>query len=278
MSYVDLINIDRVVRDWLRNLYWTKNHRRHLLKSESRRKSTKDHIRLYQRRMTNIGLESTKLEHFIVIAIVLTRQRSQSIGTIHSLVITETADSHRWSWRFWKKWIRSTFSQSKLKCIVNTCIWHPQTETSALVGSLVPNGKWPQWQNGAVSEAIEKGHWLILERLNPVLEQTPQWIPLENNQTKLMIVSPNFRLIDTSVVQSIFDSSISRFRFDTERNIHQSIQIVFSNQRSLVDQLSWQNASLFVGSTVYFNWNIRNIFKAFRFRSIHPRYCSRHSN
>lgn len=84
----------------------------------------------------------------------------------------------------------------------------PQTEPSALVGSVIPNIQCPQWQDGPVSEAIEKGHWLILEnfseassavleRLNSVLEQPPQWIKLENNQTTPVTVSSNFRLIAT---------------------------------------------------------------------------------
>ncbi|CAF2953951.1 unnamed protein product [Rotaria sp. Silwood2] len=84
----------------------------------------------------------------------------------------------------------------------------PQTEPAALVGSLVPHPKLPQWHDGAVSEAIAKGHWLILEnfseassavleRLNPVLEQPPQWVKVENNETEPVQVSPNFRIIAT---------------------------------------------------------------------------------
>ena len=46
----------------------------------------------------------------------------------------------------------------------------PQTEPAALVGSLVPQGKAPVWQNGAVTEAVSKGLWLILENL---LEVSP---------------------------------------------------------------------------------------------------------
>ncbi|CAF1192426.1 unnamed protein product, partial [Didymodactylos carnosus] len=84
----------------------------------------------------------------------------------------------------------------------------PQTEPAALVGSLVPHPKLPQWHDGAVSEAITKGHWLILEnfseassavleRLNPVLEQPAQWVKVENNETEPVRVSPNFRIIAT---------------------------------------------------------------------------------
>ncbi|CAF3432646.1 unnamed protein product [Rotaria socialis] len=84
----------------------------------------------------------------------------------------------------------------------------PQTEPAALVGSLVPHPKLPHWHDGAVSEAIAKGHWLILEnfseassavleRLNPVLEQPPQWVKVENNETEPVSVNPNFRIIAT---------------------------------------------------------------------------------
>ncbi|CAF0790029.1 unnamed protein product [Adineta steineri] len=84
----------------------------------------------------------------------------------------------------------------------------PQTEPAALVGSLVPHPKFPRWHDGAVSEAITKGHWLILEnfseassavleRLNPVLEQPPQWVKVENNETEPVSVNPNFRIIAT---------------------------------------------------------------------------------
>ncbi|CAF4468675.1 unnamed protein product, partial [Didymodactylos carnosus] len=84
----------------------------------------------------------------------------------------------------------------------------PQTEPAALVGSLVPHPILPQWHDGAVREAITKGHWLILEnfseassavleRLNPVLEQPPQWVKLENNEVEPVRVSPNFRIIAT---------------------------------------------------------------------------------
>lgn len=84
----------------------------------------------------------------------------------------------------------------------------PQTEPAALVGSLVPHPKLPEWRDGAVSEAIGKGHWLILEnfseassavleRLNPVLEQPAQWVKVENNETEPVPVSPNFRIIAT---------------------------------------------------------------------------------
>ncbi|CAF4758962.1 unnamed protein product, partial [Rotaria sp. Silwood1] len=84
----------------------------------------------------------------------------------------------------------------------------PQTEPAALVGSLVPHPKLPRWHDGAVSEAITKGHWLILEnfseassavleRLNPVLEQPAQWVKVENNETEPVRVSPNFRIIAT---------------------------------------------------------------------------------
>ena len=84
----------------------------------------------------------------------------------------------------------------------------PQTEPAALVGSLVPHPKLPQWHDGAVSEAISKGHWLILEnfseassavleRLNSVLEQPAQWVKVENNETEPVTVSPNFRIIAT---------------------------------------------------------------------------------
>ncbi|CAF3933897.1 unnamed protein product, partial [Rotaria sp. Silwood1] len=65
-----------------------------------------------------------------------------------------------------------------------------------------------RWHDGAVSEAITKGHWLILEnfseassavleRLNPVLEQPAQWVKVENNETEPVRVSPNFRIIAT---------------------------------------------------------------------------------
>ncbi|UJR09471.1 hypothetical protein I4U23_013709 [Adineta vaga] len=84
----------------------------------------------------------------------------------------------------------------------------PQTEPSALVGSIVPHPEFPEWQDGAVSEAAEKGYWLILEnfseassavleRLNSVLEQPAQWIKVENNETKSMKISPHFRIIAT---------------------------------------------------------------------------------
>ncbi|CAF1222785.1 unnamed protein product [Didymodactylos carnosus] len=84
----------------------------------------------------------------------------------------------------------------------------PQAEPAALVGSLVPHPKLPRWHDGAVSEAITKGHWLILEsfseassavleRLNPVLEQPPQWVKVENNETEPVPANPNFRIIAT---------------------------------------------------------------------------------
>ena len=37
----------------------------------------------------------------------------------------------------------------------------------------------------------------VLERLNPVLEQPPQWVKVENNETEPVLVSPNFRIIAT---------------------------------------------------------------------------------
>ena len=84
----------------------------------------------------------------------------------------------------------------------------PQTEPAALVGSLVPHPKLPSWHDGAVSEAISKGHWLVLEnfseassavleRLNPVLEMPAQWVKVENNETQPVPVHPNFRIIAT---------------------------------------------------------------------------------
>jgi midasin len=84
----------------------------------------------------------------------------------------------------------------------------PQTEPSALVGSIVPHPEFPKWQDGTVSEAAEKGYWLILEnfseassavleRLNSILEQPAQWVKVENNETMPVKISPQFRIIAT---------------------------------------------------------------------------------
>lgn len=86
-----------------------------------------------------------------------------------------------------------------------------QTEPAALVGSILPQkGAAPKWVDGAVSEAVERGQWLVLEnisegqpqtleRLNPVLEKPSQWTKTENDEVKATPIHPNFRVLATMV-------------------------------------------------------------------------------
>lgn len=87
-----------------------------------------------------------------------------------------------------------------------------ETEPSLLVGQLMPNDK-PQgskieWQDGEVTQAFRNGDWVlldnlnqaeasVLERMNPVMEQEPNWVLTENGETNPLKMAPGFRIFST---------------------------------------------------------------------------------
>jgi MoxR-like ATPase len=85
---------------------------------------------------------------------------------------------------------------------------NPESEPSALVGSLQPKDDRIGWVDGAVSRAVRSGRWLlldnlsdapssVLERLNSLLEEDHTWVVAENGETTSREVHPNFRVIAT---------------------------------------------------------------------------------
>ena len=84
--------------------------------------------------------------------------------------------------------MQSPFSNLHLRCQHRHLT--TQTKTSALVGSLFSHLKEFVSKDGAISEIIEnfsEASSVVLERLNPLLEQTSIWFRLEND-VKLRIL------------------------------------------------------------------------------------------
>lgn len=85
----------------------------------------------------------------------------------------------------------------------------PQTQPAALVGQYVPGkDKTIRWEDGVVTKAVREGMILVLEnlseappgvleRLNPLLEQIPNWTLTENNEIKPLPIGDGFRVIAT---------------------------------------------------------------------------------
>ena len=86
-----------------------------------------------------------------------------------------------------------------------------ETEVSQLVGSQRPQtnkGKAVDWEDGLVTVAVKRGEWClldnlsdadscVLERLNPLLEQFPEWTLSEAGETERLFISETYRTFAT---------------------------------------------------------------------------------
>ena len=86
-----------------------------------------------------------------------------------------------------------------------------ETEVSQLVGSQRPQtnkGKAVDWEDGLVTLAVKRGEWClldnlsdadscVLERLNPLLEQFPEWTLSEAGETERLSIKESYRTFAT---------------------------------------------------------------------------------